>query len=333
MPQAVSSNLDSSNGFRPSTHKGEYTLRWVLAHEPPVVFDAAAKLFEDQVRDGSSGDIDVQLFRAGEYSVNSTSGPASRDELVASLQRGEIEMAHCYTSALGAVHDKLWAIELPFLFRDYAHADAVWEGQAAQLLMQGLPKVGLRGVAFAYSGGFRIVATADRELRSLADFEGLRLRTAGNPVPEALYELLGGSAKGASLEAITGLRRDGKIDGCEITCVRYQAQGLQEVFPTINVTGHSMFTTMTVMNDSWFQSLPDRHQATIMDAGKAACRLEREVAIEAEKTTLQDFETRGMSVITMDSSEHAEFSTRAKQLHAQFAPRFGDDVLEAIRGA
>jgi len=33
-------------------------------------------------------------------------------------------------AALGAVHVPLWSIELPFLFRDYAHAERVFEGQA-----------------------------------------------------------------------------------------------------------------------------------------------------------------------------------------------------------
>lgn len=322
---------NTSDSFRPSPHKAEYNLRWVLAHEPPVVFDEAAKVFEDMIRENSSGDIDVQLFRGDEYKSEITGKRATRAELVAGLQRGDIEMAHCYTSALGAVHERLWAIELPFLFRDYGHADAVWEGPAAKMLMDGMPEVGLRGIAFAYSGGFRIVPTREREIHTLADYQGLRLRTAGNPVPEALYRRLGGSAIGAPLEAIRGMHEAGDIDGCEITFVRYEACGLDEVFPVINATSHSLFTTMTVMNDAWFCSLPERHQATVVEAAEAACRVERATAIKAETATRAKFEARGLKVVTMAPAEHAELARIGSELHEEFVPRFGAELISTIR--
>ena len=315
----------------------EHTLRWVLAHEPPVVFDEAAKVFEDEIRRRSGGAIAVELVRADEYAAQRGQAALSRAELVASVQRGEVEMAHCYVSALGAVHERLWAIELPFLFRDYAHAEAVWEGPVAARLMDGLPDVGLRGVAFAYSGGFRVVATRDRVIQRVADYQGLRLRTAGNPIPEALYRRLGGSAVAAPLEAIPALARarEGgeKIDGCEITFVRYLACGLDDVFPIINVTGHSLFSTMTVMNDAWFRGLPDRYQEIVVAAGEAACRVERETAIREEQVTREALAGRGFRIVDMDEAARAELRRVAEALYEQFAPRFGEALIDAIRTA
>jgi len=316
-----------------NTRRAEYSLRWVLAHEPPVVFDEAARVFENHIREKSSGDIDVELYRIADYAARRGRPTMSREELVASVQRGDIEMAHCYTSALGAVHDRLWAIELPFLFRSYAHADAVWEGPVARQLMAGMSEVGLRGIAFAYSGGFRIVPTRDRQISSLADFRGLRLRTAGNPVPELLYRKLGGSATGAPLEAIADLQRAGKIDGCEITFVRYQACGLDSVFPVINVTGHSLFTTMTVVNDAWFCRLPDRHQTTIVEAGEAACRVERETAIRQEQTTRADLAARGLTIVDLGDAARAELRAVASEVQRELAPRFGESLVAAIHDA
>ncbi len=336
MQTDVKQNISTGKrGVRPS--KSAHTLRWVLAHEPPVVFDEAARVFENEIRERSDGDIDVQLFRAAEYASHQghrdPEVALSRAELIASVQRGDIEMAHCYTSALGAVHNRLWAIELPFLFRDYNHAELVWQGPLADQLMAGLPEVGLRGVAFAYSGGFRIVATQERALRSLDDYKGLRLRTAGNPVPEALYGQLGGSAVGAPLEQIRNLHRGGQIDGCEITFVRYRASQLEDIFPVINVTGHSLFTTMTVMNDEWFRKLPTKHQETVMIAGKAACRVERETAIRQEAETRAEFEKRGFDVVEMDKAEHANLRSEAVKLHEQFSPSFGKRLVSGIQSA
>ena len=333
MTQTIETKPGAGDRSRPEPRRAEHTLRWVMAHEPPAVFDEAARVFEDQIREKSDGAIAVELYRLDEYAARRGLTSVSREDLVASVQRGEVEMAHCYTAALGAVHERLWAVELPFLFRGYDHAEAVWEGPAADTLMDGLDAVGLRGIAFAYSGGFRIVPTRDRELRSVADVRGLRLRTAGNPVPEALYRRLGGSAVAAPLEAIRGLQRAGEIDGCEITFVRYQACGLEDVFPVINVTGHSLFTTMTVVNDAWFRRLPDRHQATIVEAGTAACRVERETAIRQERETRAELAGRGFRVVELGEVARAELREHATALHAEFAPRFGEDVIDAIAAA
>lgn len=311
----------------------QHTMRWVLAHEPPVVFDEASQELAALVREKTDGAIDVQLSLIDAF--EQTRGEhVSRLELVRCLQRGEIEMAHVYVAALGAFHDPLWSIELPFLFRDYAHAERVFEGPVSGRLMEGLPAIGLRGLGFAYSGGYRIVPTLERELRRVEDFRGMRLRTSGNPVPAALYEHLGASAEGADLDAIRSMVDAGAIEGCEITYVRYRATGLDRVFPVINETHHSLFTTMMVVNERWFAGLSGAHQAAVADAARAACRTERAAAIREEQRSLASFERSSEHrIIRMTSEAEAELRARAVVVHEQLAPRFGEDLVEAIRAA
>jgi TRAP-type C4-dicarboxylate transport system substrate-binding protein len=135
-------------------------LRWVLAHEPPVVFEDASEHFVHRVREKTDGELGVELFLGPEYS-QARGEYVSRTELVRCVQRGEIEMAHCYVAALGAFHDPLWAVELPFLFRDYDHAERVFEGPAGRALMDGLLPKGIgRCTPWRTSGG---CACAPRE--------------------------------------------------------------------------------------------------------------------------------------------------------------------------
>lgn len=309
----------------------EHTLRWVLAHEPPVIFEDAAQAFVDLVRERSDGDIDVVLYGADDFLALTGAEHLSRAELVRGLQRGDVEMAHCYVSALGAWHQDLWALELPYLFDDYDHAERVLDGPVGTQLLEGLLPQGLRGLAFAYSGGFRVVPTAGRALRSPADFAGLTLRTSGNPVPEALYSSLGATAIGADLAAIPELAAAGRIDGCELTWVRYLAAGLDEHFDTINETHHSLFTTMTSVNEQWFQGLSDKHQATIHDAAREACRLERQVSIREEAATRKACEQLGLQVVDMAPEQAAELRTQGLKVRDQLTPRFGAELIDAVR--
>lgn len=305
------------------------TLRWVLAHEPPVVFDEAAESFVELVRGGTDGAIEVELLLGPEDAL-SRGEHVSRTELVRCVQRGEIEMAHCYVAALGTFSDPLWAVELPFLFRDYDHAEAVFEGPVGQRLLDGLLPAGIRGLAFAYSGGYRILPTLGRELHTLEDFAGLRCRTSGNPVPQALHAALGGRAIGAPLEAIAGMVHGDQIDGCEITYVRFAATGLDQVFDTINETHHSLFTTMTVVNEAWFQGLAPRHREAIADAARRSCRTERRVAIREEQVTRRAYAEAGVKIVALEPEQRGRLQGVGRAVRGQLTSRFGADLIEAI---
>ncbi len=311
--------------------RAQHTLRWVLAHEPPVVFEDAAHVFVHEVRERTSGDISVQVLGAQDFLAATGHSHLSRSELVRGLQRGDVEMAHCYVSALGAWSRDLWALELPYLFDDYTHAERVLDGSVGTTLLEGLLPHGLRGLAFAYSGGFRIVPTAGRALRTTADFAGLCLRTSGNPVPEAFYGGLGATALGADLDAIEELAAAGRIDGCELTYVRYKAAGLDRVLDTVNETHHSLFTTMTAVNERWFQGLSDPQQAALHDAAREACRLEREVSIREESTTRALCESQGLQVVRMGDADRAALREHGLAVRAALAPELGGELVPAIR--
>lgn len=313
------------------TDRAQHTLRWVLAHEPPVVFEDAAQAFVTGVREATDGDVAVTLYGADDFAALSGETSLTRAALVQGLQRGDVEMAHCYVSSLGAWSEALWALELPYLFRDYGHAERVLDGPVGTRLLEGLLPQGLRGLAFAYSGGFRIVPTAGRALHSAADFADLTLRTSGNPVPEAFYQALGARALGADLTAIPDLARAGRIDGCELTWVRYKAAGLERVFDTVNETHHSLFTTMTAVNERWFQTLSDRHQAAIHDAAVDACRLERRVSIDQEQQTRVACEADGLRVVRMADGPAAELARLGAGVRDALVPRFGADLVADLR--
>lgn len=68
-----------------------------------------------------------------------------------------------------------------------------------------------------------------------------------------------------------------------------------------------------------------------MEAAEAACRVERATAIKAETTTRAMYEARGLKVVTMASSEHAELARIGTELHEEFMPRFGEELIGAIR--
>jgi TRAP-type C4-dicarboxylate transport system substrate-binding protein len=316
---------------RTSSRTAEHTIRWVLAHDPPVVFEDASREFAETVREKTDGSIDIELFNTQEFIAGRGGETVTRTELNQCLANGEIEMAHTYVSALGAMHNKLWAIELPFLFRDYDHADRVFEGPIADQYMKDLIPSGVRGLCFAYSGGYRIIPSKGRAIRNAGDFDGLRIRTSGNPVPGALFERLGATAVPGPLENIGPWTEQGKIDAAELTYVRFLSTGLEKYCDTVNETSHSMFTTMMVINERFFRSLTDKQQAAIADAGRAAGRIERQKALDEEKKIKALCPYKGVEIVEMSDEAKDEIREVALEVYEQFTPQFGGELIEALR--
>ena len=323
--------LSTQRPAAPST--AERTIRWVLAHEPPVVFEDASLAFVEHVREKTHGDVDVELYSTDEFVAGRGGDEVSRTGLVDCLARGEIEMAHTYVSALGSFHAPLWAIEMPFLFRDYDHAHRVFESPIAARLMADMVPQGIRGLSFAYSGGFRIIASTGRRLETLDDFAGMRVRTAGNPVPKALFGAVGANARSGALQHIAHMTGTGEIDAAEITYVRFMATGLHRVHKVVNETGHSLFTTMMAINERFFRRLSDVQQAAVYDAGREAGRLERERSIHEEGLTRDRCPDEGVEVVRMRDDARDAFREIANQVYDRFAPTFGAELIAEIRAA
>ncbi len=312
-----------------SIRQSEHTLRWVLAHDPPVVWEDASRAFAETVREKTNGDIEVDLATLQEFNME-TGEAIDRVELIRCLGRGEIEMAHTYVSALGVIASRFWALELPFLFRDYEHAENVLESSIATRFLDELKPHGIRGIGFAYSGGFRIIPSSGKRLQSLADFQDMSIRVAENPIPGDMFASMGASAVSAPLEKIPELTRAGTIDAAEITYVRFMGTGLDKVYNVVNETSHSLFMTAMAINEEFFNTLSDEHQAAVMEAGQTAARIERAESISEENRIIDSCPDQGIELVRMNAEDHAEFRERSMAVYDKYAPLYGEDLIQSI---
>ena len=141
--------------------------------------------------------------------------PLTAADMAEELMAGRLEMAQTYAHVLGRLHSPIWVVDSPFLFRDHEHAARVLEGGIGDGLRSGLPAHGLRGLAFTYSGGFRILTTTGKEIHRVEDMRGLRIRTSPSPVATAVMESFGATAVPSELDQVVALTRAGSIDGAE----------------------------------------------------------------------------------------------------------------------
>lgn len=304
------------------------TIKWLIAHEPISAFQRAAKTFAETVAKETKGEVQVQVLFPSDF--GSKTGNLPTRKVLDLLAKNKVQMCQTVTTGIGEVEPKFWVFDLPFLFNGHDHATRVLDGQVGQKILASLSSRNLHGLAFTYSGGFRILPGKDRELRTIEDFKGLKVRTSMSPVAQQTYRLLGAQPVPTALHKAKDAFKSGKVDLGEATYVRFNTiAGKSE--KVINETYHSLFLTAILSNESFFKSLSKEHRTAIEKAALEAARIERADSLTDGERVKQDAMKSGVKLVKMSDEELRRFEEATRPVYGDYAKQFGGELIEEIR--
>ena len=130
----------------------------------------------------------------GRYRVNLQRNDNER-EAIESVQIGTIECSLTSTGPVGNFVPEVRNLDVPFLFRDYAHARGVLDSDIGQGLLARFQPRGLVGVVWM-ENGFRHLTNSRREVNAPGDVRGLKVRTMENQVHMRAFSALHASISG-----------------------------------------------------------------------------------------------------------------------------------------
>jgi len=305
-------------------------IRWVLAHEPVDVFRRAAGAFSERLSKSSGGKLQVEILTVSEYADKYGGGTFRQEDVIAWVSDGRIEMSQSYVSDLGRYNKDMLALELPYLFKNHDHARKVLEGQVGDQLLAGLSKGNLKGLAFTYSGGYRILP-ATKAVKKVEDFKGLRIRTSYNPVAMDTLRSLGAEPVPMSLNDVPQAFKAGKIDAAESTYVRFYAMKQNQPGTVLNDTQHSLFLTSIILNKTFWNSLTPAEQDLVREAAQVAARTERQESIDDVAVTRGRCEKEGIQVVDFPESEKAKIRQATAPLLLKYEKRFSPGLISKLQ--
>ncbi len=233
------------------------------------------------------------------------------------------------TAELNGFYDRLGVFDLPFLYRDYEHANAVFDGPAGETIAKEVKDaIGIEIVAWMDSWGYRHVITVDEPVSSVADLAGLKIRTLLSPIYVAALELMGASPTPMAYGEVYTAAQRGVIDGLEVTPSMVQSQRFYEVTKYITLTSHIFTPLILACSAQEMESLTDEERAVFEAGARLARDVQRALAPKREAEALEFLKEQGMVISEIDMSE---LLTRAPEMHAKFAEEAGAaDLLEII---
>lgn len=309
-------------------------VKWVLAHEPIELFLRAAKVFAAEVEKKAPGQLEIEVLTMSEYSLKYNNKVlVTKHELVDMLDQGMIEMSQTYTISLGKINKDFYALDLPFLFEDHDHASRVFEGDVGSHLLDSLQESKkVKGLAFTYSGGFRIIP-GNEEVCRIEDLRGVKVRTSFSPVAIETFKTLGADVVPMELEELSDNLGNANVDIGESTYPRVYALGHDKVSKVINHTEHSLFLTSILVGTDFWNTLNPELQQVISESAKEAARYERAISIDDVASTQRRAEQDGIKVLKMSKDEQARFAAETKVVYDKFHDYFTAGLVDKIKKA
>jgi TRAP-type C4-dicarboxylate transport system substrate-binding protein len=309
-------------------------IKWVLAHEPIELFIRAAKVFASEVNAKAPGQLDIEVLTMSEYSQKYNNGVVvSKHELLDLLDAGKIEMSQTYTITLGKVNKDFFALDLPFLFKDHDHAGRVFEGAVGKGLLDSLQESKrVKGLAFTYSGGFRIIP-GNETVSKIEDLRGMKVRTSHSPVAIDTFKAVGAEVVPMELEELTSGLEKADVTVGESTYPRVYALGQNQVSKVVNHTEHSLFLTSILVGTDFWNSLTPELQAIVSNAAKTAARHERELSVADVQLVQERCEQDGIEVVRMSVKEQVRFAQATKVVYDKYQDYFTPGLVSSIKNS
>lgn len=308
-------------------------VKWVLAHEPIEIFIRAAEEFKQIVEARAPGRLNIDILTLSDYSAKYRNGEkVAKGQLLDLMAQGEIQMSQMYTYVLSKYNKDLDVLDLPFLFKDHDHAQRVFEGPIGEAMLEGYSRDGskIRGLGFTYSGGYKNM-TFNKDVTTLTDFIGAKIRTSNSPVAQATFKSLGAEPTTFEIEELAERLGTDEIDAGECTWPRFYGNGVYKNTKTVVNTDHSLLVTNIIINTDFFNDLDLELQSIVRDAAIQAARFEREISVEDVGPTSTRARSEGYKIVDLSDEERSEFIKTTAVVYDQFSDYFSPGLVDSIR--
>jgi len=280
----------------------------------------AIDTFAKEVEQRTQGRYKIQTFYNGAL--------GGERESIESVQLGTQELAFSSSGPVPNFVPEARILDVPFLFRDKAHARAVLDGPIGQELLTKFEPKGFKALVWA-ENGVRHMTNNKREVRTPADLKGLKLRTMENPVHIAAYKALGIITTPMAFPELFTALQQGTVDGQENPLSVIVSAKFDQVQKHLSLTGHVYSPCIMVMNKAAYDKLSDADKQAFLEAAKVAAKANRDRVDADDANGVADLRAKGMTVI--EELDKAPFVAALTSVNAQFEKEFGKDQLDRIR--
>ncbi|EAU44749.1 TRAP transporter substrate-binding protein [Salipiger bermudensis] len=237
-------------------------------------------------------------------------------ESIQGTQIGTVDIAVTANSTLANFVPDLSVFSLPFLFDDAEQMDrALSDPEVLDAIGGALDAQGFHLLA-VFSAGTRHIMTKE-PIESLADLEGLKIRTMQNPAHVDTFNAFGANATPIAYTELYGALETGVVDGAEAANTNFFSQKFYEVAPDWAVVGWLELVAPVIMGKAAYEALPDDVKTALDEAGLEAGKAERAAYLASDNARFADLEEVGVKITRPDTTAFREAAAPVQEKYLE----------------
>jgi tripartite ATP-independent transporter DctP family solute receptor len=219
---------------------------------PPHPYAVSALDFKEKIEKATNGEITASVHAGGQL--------GGEFEYVQGLQLGTIDACMTATPSFAGMVPEYEIFTLPFLFKDYAHADRVFfESKIGDEAAAILGKSGIVLLSW-HESGMQGFYNSKRPIKTIEDIKGMTMRTMESPTIAAAMNAYGARSIPMAFPEFYSAMQTGVVDGGENGIYAYMVGKHYEVAPYYSVSNHRYLTSAFLISAKTWQKIPEKYR-------------------------------------------------------------------------
>jgi len=252
-----------------------------------------------------------------------------REELEA-LQLGAVQMLAPSVSKFGPLGVRKFEVfDLPYMFADESSLERVVEGPVGTGLFKLLEPKGIVGLAYWFNGFKEF--SANKPLRKLDDFKGLKIRIQSSKILEGEIKAFGAIPQVMAFSEVYTALQQGVVDGEENTPSNKYTQKMHEVQKYMTMSDHGVVMYAVVVNKKFWDGLPADIRKALGEAMAESTKYVWDIAKKENDDALAKIKAaKTTEVYVLPPAEKAVWRKAMLPLYREHEGAVGKDTLESI---
>lgn len=286
----------------------------ILAHgmhmSHPVT--KAMEFMAERVEEKSDGKLTIKIY------PNQQLG--SERELLELVQIGTVDITKVSAANFGMFVPDFRVFELPYLFRNKAHADSVFWGEVGREILLTGTEQHFRGLTY-YDAGLRSFYTKEYPITEPSDLSGLKIRVQESAMAINFIESLQGSPTPISYGELYTALQSGIVDGAENNPPSFYSSRHYEVTNYYSLTQHTGVPDVLLTSTQVWDELSEQEREWLQEAADESADYQRKIWKESVKESMTEVQKAGVEVVTPDRDP---FVKMVQPLYDQFERQHPD---------
>ena len=285
---------------------------------------AATENLGKKLSEATQGRLSIQMYPSAQL--------GGEKETIEQTQIGAIQMLRVSVGSMGPIVDDINVINMPFLFKNTAHANKMMDGPIGQELLDKIsasPNANLVALCWMDSGA-RSLYNTKHPIKSIEDLKGLKFRVIGNPIFVDMMNSLGGNGVSMGYDQVFSALQTGVIDGAENNMPSYVFSNQYTAAKYVTLTEHLIIPEMLVFSKRVWNTLSADDQGLIKKFAREAQLEERGFWNQYEQKALEKAKAAGSQIIEI--ADKTPFQNAVKPVWDKYGPKYQDMIkrIQAI---